>query len=346
VALPLVSAIIPAYNAADTIGRAIESILNQTYRNIEVVVVNDGSSDDTGEIVRRRYPQATYLEQKNAGPSVTRNHGVAAASGELVAFLDADDEWAPEKTARQVQVLQEHPEIDVLGTDGIVEYRTRRARHGSARRPGLFEVTVRDAFERYLPVGASYMLPKRVFTAVGGYDVSLRALEDADLACRWLAAGYRVFYLNGELYLVHYRPRSRSGRSPALLSWLYLESLGKWDPRNTDLPYPSPLTPAQFSDYAGQEIARGAFHFLAEKNPEEALRILLEMDWLPAPPPRYRTIRRLAGRHWSLAKLLLRIDRERCYWRHSLHQRGVVESLCRRVSQVTRAAWERFFPPR
>ena len=96
---PSVSAVIPAYNAGDTIERALNSVYAQTYENtIEVIVVDDGSTDETAQIVRDRFPDVILIQQRNAGAAAARNSGVSAASGEWIAFLDADDEWLPEET--------------------------------------------------------------------------------------------------------------------------------------------------------------------------------------------------------------------------------------------------------
>jgi len=111
-------AIIPAWNAAETIGRAIESILAQSYTNVEVIVVNDGSPDNTADVVAEQYPQVRLLDQENSGPCVARNHGAFESSGELIAFLDSDDEWTTDKLEKQVGAMAAHPEIDMLGTNG------------------------------------------------------------------------------------------------------------------------------------------------------------------------------------------------------------------------------------
>jgi len=89
---PLLSVVIPTYNCAHLLGRALDSLLAQTYQNIEIVVVNDGSTDNTGELVQQRYPQVTYTEQENAGPCAARNAGIGAASGEFIGLLDSDDD--------------------------------------------------------------------------------------------------------------------------------------------------------------------------------------------------------------------------------------------------------------
>src|SRR5262245_25869062 len=103
---PLVSVVIPTYNRADLVGRAIDSVLGQTYSNIEVIVVEDSSTADTQARLSRYGNRIQVLTQKNSGPSVARNHGIAAARGEIIAFLDSDDYWLSTKLARQVDLLE------------------------------------------------------------------------------------------------------------------------------------------------------------------------------------------------------------------------------------------------
>jgi glycosyltransferase involved in cell wall biosynthesis len=92
-----VSVVIPAYNAASVLPRAIESVLGQTSRPEEVIVVDDGSTDNTAQVATQYGPSITYIRQDNAGASAARNRGIAEATGEWIAFLDSDDEWLPPK---------------------------------------------------------------------------------------------------------------------------------------------------------------------------------------------------------------------------------------------------------
>ena len=100
-----VSVVIPTYNRAGTIARAVESVLQQTYGDLEVIVVDDGSTDATPEVLGHFGNRIRVIRQANAGPSAARNHGIRAARGGIVAFLDSDDVWLPQKIERQVQVL-------------------------------------------------------------------------------------------------------------------------------------------------------------------------------------------------------------------------------------------------
>ena len=102
---PLISVIMPAYNALPYIDQAIRSVLDQDYPNIELIVVDDGSRDGTPELAEQFGDRVKVLRQKNAGPAAARNKGIAASRGDFIAFLDADDVWLPGKASMQVQYL-------------------------------------------------------------------------------------------------------------------------------------------------------------------------------------------------------------------------------------------------
>jgi len=104
-----ISVVIPAYNAAGTIGRALDSVIAQTHPAREILVVDDGSTDRTAQVVSEYGGRVEYLYQDNAGPGAARNAGIRAAHGEWIAFLDADDEWLPHRLALQAELLQRDP---------------------------------------------------------------------------------------------------------------------------------------------------------------------------------------------------------------------------------------------
>lgn len=112
----LVSVIIPAYNVGPHIAEAIDSVLSQDYPQIEVIVVDDGSKDDTADVVANRYPQATLIRKANGGAATARNAGIREAHGEFIAFLDADDIWLPGKLTAQVDYFHAHPEVGMSCT--------------------------------------------------------------------------------------------------------------------------------------------------------------------------------------------------------------------------------------
>ena len=125
-----VSVVIPAYKAARTIGRAVESVIRQTSPPEEILVVDDGSPDADAliEALRPFGTAVTLLRKPNGGASSARNEGIDRARGEWVAFLDADDYWEPEKLERQLAVAREYPEVSVIGCMLYLEYPARVGR--------------------------------------------------------------------------------------------------------------------------------------------------------------------------------------------------------------------------
>jgi len=117
---PLVSVIIPAYNAGAFIAETLESALGQTYGHREIIVVDDGSTDDTEKRIKPYLGRIRYIRQENAGTACARNAGLLAARGDYIAFLDADDLWLPEKLQIQLQVAARHPESRMIVCDGVV----------------------------------------------------------------------------------------------------------------------------------------------------------------------------------------------------------------------------------
>lgn len=115
----LVSVIIPTYNRAMRCKAAVESVLSQTHSNVEAVVVDDGSSDNTREVIRGMDDRVKYIFQANAGVSAARNTGLNAATGDYIAFLDSDDSWLPWKLEAQLSVLREFPEAGMVWTDMV-----------------------------------------------------------------------------------------------------------------------------------------------------------------------------------------------------------------------------------
>lgn len=112
-----ISAIIPAYNSGDFLMDALKSVRRQTRPVQEIIVVDDGSTDDTAEIVRAAGKDILYFRQENRGPSAARNLGIKRSSGDWVAFLDADDQWTPNKTAEQIHNIEKHPELCLVASD-------------------------------------------------------------------------------------------------------------------------------------------------------------------------------------------------------------------------------------
>lgn len=198
---PLVSTIIPTFNRRGIVTRAIESALAQTYKNQEIIVVDDGSTDGTSEYLQATYgPKIRVLTQNNAGVSAARNAGMRASRGSLIALLDSDDEWEPTKLEKQVTFLGDYPDFGMILTD------VRRV-DGSGQTIDIFrrrEVIRRDGdvFADVLLnpslVPASAVFRRVVFEQTGGFDDSLKTAEDIEFHLR-VASSFKIGVLEESL---------------------------------------------------------------------------------------------------------------------------------------------------
>ncbi len=184
---PLVSVIIPTYNRGWVVTEAIDSVLAQDFKDLELIVIDDGSTDDTQKILEDYGRDITVLHQANCGVSAARNRGIAAAAGRLIAFLDSDDLWLAGKLSRQVAFFEAHPEALISQTEEIWVRNGVRVNPGKRHRkfPGMI-------FERSLALclvsPSAVMIKKNLLETIGGFDESLPACEDYDL---WLRISCR-----------------------------------------------------------------------------------------------------------------------------------------------------------
>lgn len=182
---PLVSVIIPTYNRAHLVERAINSVLNQTYQDFEIIVVDDCSNDDTEAVIKRFHdPRIRYIRhEKNQGGSAARNTGIRAAHGEIIAFLDSDDEWMPEKLFEQVRVLREDPNCDAVYTDiYFVHEDGKMITHRFPKVNGniYYELLKKNV----VGTTSTVLLRRQCFDTVGLFDESLPSCQDWDMWIR------------------------------------------------------------------------------------------------------------------------------------------------------------------
>jgi glycosyltransferase involved in cell wall biosynthesis len=191
---PLVSVVIPVYNRAHLIQRAIGSVLAQTYRNFEIVVVDDASTDDLAGVLSRAAPPQLrrVVHPRNRGAAAARNTGVSAAAGEYVAFLDSDDIWYPQKLAAQVATMRDQPP-DVAGTVCAYDC-VKTGRPPRCVAPNWTPLTF--ARSQLLGCtcgpGTTLLCRRAVFAEIGPYDEELRRLEDWDWLLRLAGNGYSL----------------------------------------------------------------------------------------------------------------------------------------------------------
>lgn len=213
-----VSVILPTYNDAKYVGVAVESVLNQTYENFELIIVNDGSKDDT-DLVLAPYisnnSAIRYIKQENKGLACARNTGIASSTGDFVAFIDSDDKWLSEKLNAQVQAFVEYPEVGFVHCN---LYGFGENQDVKVRGPKLTEDEIDQYsgyifdnyyFRKIIITPTSVMIRKKCFDEVGVFDENLSRLgsEDRDLFLRILRK-YKALYLNKPLAM--YRNQSNS----------------------------------------------------------------------------------------------------------------------------------------
>lgn len=227
---PRFSVIIPVYNGEKTIARALDSILQQTWPAYEIIVIDDGSTDQTEAIVQGYSAPVRYVNQKNAGPSAARNRGAALAEGDWVAFLDADDWYYPTRLQLHAELIQENPNLDfVIGNFDYRDTEGRLMHHSmSASTLGRRLIaalgdqgsTVISASEigEYIAEQFSdtrtLSLPKKKFLELGGFPTDLRICEDVVFLLRLCARSQHagVTCAPGAVYLVHEQGLIRSDR--------------------------------------------------------------------------------------------------------------------------------------
>lgn len=181
-----VSCIVPVFNCERYIERALRSVLEQSVPVDEVLIVDDGSTDDTPKLVERYAERATIIRQANAGPSAARNTGIRAATGDLICFQDADDEWLKDKLARQLDYLAAHPDVDGCITkirniwdESLQSERERLQGHRSTQDPLGY-------------VFQTLLARREVFDTAGLLDESLRTAEDVEWYARTRDRGVRI----------------------------------------------------------------------------------------------------------------------------------------------------------
>jgi len=224
---PLVSVVIPAYNCALYVAEAVESALGQTFEPHEVIVVDDGSTDGTRAALAAYETRIRYVHQANQGAAAARNRGLLEARGDLIAFLDADDVWLPEKLEWQVRAMAALPDCGLVYTDGLAigirgapsgTLVSRRARtwideHGTAW-PHLAcgDLTPVLWFENCICSSSSVMVRRRCLDETGGFDPALVIAEDYDV---WIKIGLRHPIAMVDRDLFRYRWREGSLLGPA-----------------------------------------------------------------------------------------------------------------------------------
>jgi len=195
-----ISVIIPTYNRYTLLKRALRSVFSQIYQPREVIVVDDGSTDNTQRIIEE-FPNIRYFYQKNSGVSAARNKGIAEAHCKWIAFLDADDEWKPDKLQKQVYYHKKFQDTFMSYTDEIWI-----RNHKEVKIPKKFYKIGKDAFLENIEycniAPSSVLLHKKILDTVGCFDESFEVCEDYDLWLR-VACYYHIGLIDEKLIIKH-----------------------------------------------------------------------------------------------------------------------------------------------
>ena len=295
---PRVSTIIPVYNGARTVSRAIESVLSQTYDNTELLVIDDGSTDDTASVISARFPHVRCLRQANSGPAVARNRGVEAAIGEYIAFLDADDRWMPEKLQRQMEFAMQHPGVGLLATNCLhAVSEEQMTRDYATEHTGVDQKTLRSVLHELGGARPStWFLRRELFLRLGGFSYHVFPIEDLEFLLKLTSSGHTVLVLRSQLCVVDLSDQAHySGRRNSKLNAIrhVPELLARFDPAVSE--NASPLAPSEYVSLLGRQtwrLATWAVRLGAWGDARHLLRAALSAG-------------HLRGRHSTKARALL-----------------------------------------
>jgi len=238
---PSFSVVIPVFNGAATVARAIESVLGQTYAAYELIVVDDGSTDETARVVAGFGRRVTYLRQANAGVSAARNIGAGHAKGEWLAFLDADDWYYPDRLRRHAEWIERDPGLDFLTGDydyrrldgslisrsmEITEAGARLLKKASGAREVVMSADEMEPFvENHFGDTHTLSVPRRTFMRLGGYPLGRAICEDVNFLIRLCAVSNRVGVICEPMGVYLIRPDSATRSDPLRSQRLTVEAL-------------------------------------------------------------------------------------------------------------------------
>ncbi len=211
--LPLVSVIIPCYNQAHFLAEAVQSALDQDYPAVEVIVVNDGSPDNTREVATQFGDRIVYIEQENRGLSAARNAGIRAATGQYIALLDSDDIYLPSALTTLARCLDKHPNVGLVCSDALLfddrgDFGLKSARSGRPRNPQNF----RWETVEYCATPSTAMIREEVFRRVGLFNEYLKNAAEDWLMWVQISRYFDMMYLDQPLvrYRIHERNATRN----------------------------------------------------------------------------------------------------------------------------------------
>ena len=233
-----ISVVIPSYNRKDFLKRSIDSAINQTKKPLEIIVVDDGSTDGTEAMIKSDYDFVKFIKQKNKGVSAARNIGIKVSIGEWICFLDSDDEWKKDKLEKQINAMKCNPGYKLFHSNEIwiknglrINQKKKHKKYGG------------DIFDKCLDMcrisPSSVMIDKTVFDEVGTFNEDLVVCEDYELWLR-ICDKYRVFFIDEPLIIKYgghqgqlsYSIESIENHRIKALEYLILENLNRKNKRH------------------------------------------------------------------------------------------------------------------
>ena len=234
--MPMVSVVIPTYNRADLLEEVLRSVLQQTYQDFEVIIVDDGSTDDTRERVAafQSDPRVRYIYQENRGLAGARNTGIRASQGDYIAFLDDDDIWLRDKLEKQMSLMTANDQADVVYCDFrfvdlvgnlLTKQYQRPASRGTLYEDLMYSNVIAGS-------GSAVLIRAKCFAEVGLFDEDLPACEDQDLWRRMALAQHNFVYLDEVLLYIRWHTwnMQKDPERMAIAKLRYLEKLHRETP--------------------------------------------------------------------------------------------------------------------
>jgi len=283
-----ISVVIPAYNNAATVGRAVRSVLAQTRPVAEIIVVDDGSQDDTEQVIGSFGEIVHYEYQDNAGASAARNRGIELANGDWIAFLDADDEWLPQKLSIQESALFADKSIDIIGcTTLLIDEATGSPIRKESDSGEVTTFSVRSLLTHSPMITSTMMVRTKLARRIGGFDPHLPGGNDWDFLLRATHASAQIASVERVLCKIYV---SRAGLTPDSTHisgrWHYEDPeaiiastrriLSTFKPHSQASAEPDELTRDEYRKYEQFALIRCAFRYFAAGRKDAGMCCLSE----------------------------------------------------------------------
>ncbi len=213
---PLISVIITTYNRENLVLRALKSVLSQTFKDFEVLLVDDGSTDNTHKAIQeiqKEDKRVVYVYQENKGWPSALNTGLSNAQGRYIAFLDSDDEWLPEKLEKQISFLENNKSFDGVTCYGnIILDDKEKIKLGVLKQSDDYNNQLKNFINGDFPsIPSSLLLKKEIFEKVGYYDEFLKLSTDADMMIRIFKAGFKIGVIKEVLFNYYIHKQNLTG---------------------------------------------------------------------------------------------------------------------------------------